>query len=140
MPKTSLLVLALSAFLLFSVSLVFLQNFQQHWLERTQRAARARLYLKTDICTNHKLRILLGPEATCAQKELELRVTPLYRAIFDTLEDYSLCGHRRCEAMVQWLVHWKWLFLAVANPVIDRGSFSVVGRRLQQVLDFPDPW
>ena len=118
MPKTSLVVLALGAFLCFSVGFVFLKNFQQHWMDRTERAARARLYLKTDVCTNHKLRIQMGPEATCAQKEMELRVTPLYRAIFDTLEDYSLCGHRRCEAMVQWVTHWKWLFLALGAVIL----------------------
>jgi hypothetical protein len=109
--------LALMGFLGFSVLLVFLQNFHGHWMEREQRAARARLYLQSDVCTNARLRIQLGPEATCAQKEMELRITPLNRAIFDVLEDFSLCGHRRCEAMVQWVLHWKWLFLGLAGLI-----------------------
>ena len=113
----STIVLAFTGFLLFSVLLMCFNNFHAHWLDRTQRAARARLYLKSDICTNARLRIQLGPEATCSQKEMELRIAPLNRAIFDVLEDYSLCGHRRCEAMVQWVVHWKWLFLAGAGLV-----------------------
>jgi hypothetical protein len=48
---------------------------------------------------------------------MELRITPLNRAIFDVLEDFSLCGHRRCEAMVQWVLHWKWLFLGLAGLI-----------------------
>lgn len=110
--------IALSAFLIFSLALMFFNNFHTHWVERAQRAKRARLYLDSDVCTNHRLRIQLGPEATCAQKEMELRVAPIHRAVFDTLEDYSLCGHRRCEAMVQWVLHWKWLFLALVAVVL----------------------
>ena len=117
--------IALSAFLIFSLALMFFNNFHTHWVERAQRAKRARLYLDSDVCTNHRLRIQLGPEATCAQKEMELRVAPIHRAVFDTLEDYSLCGHRRCEAMVQWVLHWKWLFLALVagRPVVLRPVF-----------------
>ena len=113
MPQKSVLFLAFTGFVFFSFLLMFFQGFHAHWMNRTERAARARLYLKTDVCTDHRLRIKLGPEATCAQKELELRLSPFHRAVFDTLEDYSLCGHRRCEAMLQWVMHWKWLFLAV---------------------------
>lgn len=109
-----MLVLLFGGFLIFSFALVFFQGFHGHWMDRTERASRARLYLNSEVCTDHRLRIKLGPEATCAQKELELRIAPFHRALFDTLEDYSLCGHKRCEAMAQWLLHWKWLFLAIA--------------------------
>ena len=118
MPEKSLLIAVLGGFLLFSFLLTFFQGFHGHWISRTERAARARLYLKSEVCTNARLRIQLGPEAMCAQKEHELRVQPFNRAIFDTLEDYSLCGHRRCEAMAQWAIAYKWLFLGAAAVLL----------------------
>ena len=118
MKQKSIFYVGVTTFLLFSFCFVALRGFHNHYIARTDKARRARLYLKSDVCTNHKLRIQLGPEAKCAQKEMELRVSPFHRAVYDSLEDYQLCGHKRCEAMVQFVQQWKWLFFGMLCVVL----------------------
>lgn len=134
---------AISVFVSMSFAFVFFRGFHHHWIARTDKARRAKLYLNSDVCRNHKLRIELGPEAACGQKEMELRVSPFHRAIYDSLEDWQLCGHKRCEAVVQFMVHWKFLFLGLVCVVLwfyvqaIMFSFQVDKMRNFQQLSLP---
>lgn len=86
------------------------RTYNEHYIERADHATSAKLYLESDVCQKAELRVQLGKWQKCAESKYELRVRPLVRALYDTLEDYSICGHKRCEALVTW-VHQNKIFL-----------------------------
>ena len=88
-----------------------IHTFHNHYLDRLDHAKKARIYLTTDVCQDHKKRVELGDWQKCTESEHELRIPAYIHSLYDTLQDYHLCGHNRCYALGQWFVHHKWLFI-----------------------------
>jgi hypothetical protein len=87
------------------------QKYNDHWYERSEHAASARLYLNSDVCKKSELRVQLGKWQQCAESRYELRISPSVRALYDVLEDFSICGHKRCEALASWIQTYKYFIL-----------------------------
>jgi|TARA_B100000963_G_scaffold169139_1_gene147007 hypothetical protein len=100
---------------LLSLLVTMLRSYNDHWIERSDHASSAELYLKSDVCQKAELRVQLGKWQRCAESKYELRVRPAVRALYDTLEDFSICGHKRCEALVTWFQHNKMFILVFAS-------------------------
>ena len=96
---------------LVSLCVSMLRTYNEHWIERAEYATSAKLYLESDVCQKAELRVQLGKWQRCAESKYELRVTPVVRALYDTLEDYSICGHKRCEALVTWVQQNKFFIV-----------------------------
>tara|TARA_A100001015_G_C14748502_1_gene616551 strand:+ start:129 stop:614 length:486 start_codon:yes stop_codon:yes gene_type:complete len=92
---------------------ILCKTFHNHYLERKLNHDRALLYLSSDVCKKAQLRIQLGTFARCTQSEQELAISPFLHSIYDCLEDYSICGHDKCSAMVQWINYNKFPLLGV---------------------------
>lgn len=92
-------------FLVVAVIVVLgaLKSFHHFYLQRLEQSKEAEAYLKSDTCSNHKLRVKVGKYQQCAQAEYELAISPWTRAMYDLLESYSICGQARCEALSYWL-------------------------------------
>ncbi len=97
---------------ILSISISILKTYNEHWIERADHALSAKRYLSSDVCQKAELRVQVGKWQQCAESKYELRVTPAVRALYDTLEDYSICGHKRCEALATWVQQNK-MFLIV---------------------------
>lgn len=97
---------------MISIAATVLRTYNEHWIERADHAASAKLYLESDVCQKAELRVQLGKWQKCAESKYELRVSPMIRALYDTLEDYSICGHKRCEALATWVQQNKLFLLA----------------------------
>ena len=103
----------LTLFIVFlSASISIVQRYHDHWLERSESAESARLYLKSDVCANSELRVQLGKWQRCAESRYELRISASVRALYDGLEDLSICGHKRCEALSTWVATYKYFIFA----------------------------
>lgn len=92
---------------------IFCKTFHNHYLERKLNHDRALLYLSSDVCNKAELRIQLGTFARCTQSEQELAISPILHSVYDTLEDYWICGHDKCSAVVQWIEYNKFPLLGV---------------------------
>ena len=89
------------------------KTYNEHWNERAESAKSAKLYLDSDVCTKSELRVQVGKWQQCAESKYELRVKPSVRALYDTLDDFSICGHKRCEALGIWLQSYKYFLIAI---------------------------
>ena len=106
----------LTLFIVFlSASISIVQRYHDHWLERSESAESARLYLQSDVCSKPELRVQLGKWQRCAESRYELRISPSVRALYDVLEDLSICGHKRCEALSTWITNYKYFIFAFLN-------------------------
>ena len=96
----------------FSIFINIVQTYNEHWSERAESAKSAEIYVKSDVCTKPELRVQVGKWQQCAESKYELRVKPSVRALYDTLEDFSICGHKRCEALAIWIQSYKYFLVA----------------------------
>ena len=74
-------------------------NFYDHYLQRARAYERAQTYLKTELCTNPRVKASLGEYNLCDQSERVMDKTPLMSAIFDTAEDIHICGNGYCSLL-----------------------------------------
>lgn len=95
-----------------SIAAQLARTYGEHWIERSDHAASARRYLESDVCQKAELRVQVGKWQKCAESKYELRLSPALRALYDTLEDFSICGHKRCEALSAWFHSWRYAILA----------------------------
>lgn len=95
-----------------SIFVHIVKIYHEHYHERAEYAKSAKLYLNSDVCKKAELRVKLGKWQRCAESKYELRLSPFLRALYDTLEDCSLCGHKRCEALVTWMQSYKYFIIA----------------------------
>ena len=74
-------------------------RFESHWSSREKKYNRALIYIKTDHCTDARLRAKLGDFSKCEECEEILRMTPFKAAFYDIMEDVNICGHGRCTIL-----------------------------------------
>ena len=84
-------------FLMFVISQ--LGNFHVHYKTRLRSYERAQTYLKTELCTNPRVKASLGEYNLCSQSEETLDNPPLFTAIVDTAEDIHICGNGYCSML-----------------------------------------
>ena len=89
------------------------KTFHGHYLQRKINHDRALLYLSSDVCNNAKLRIQLGSYARCSLSEKELSISPFLHSVYDLLEDYWICGHDKCSALMQWIIYNKLMLCGI---------------------------
>ena len=75
---------------LLSLLITMLRSYNDHWIERSDHAFSAELYLKSEVCQKAELKVQLGKWQRCAESKYELRVRPAVRALYDTLEIFDL--------------------------------------------------
>lgn len=68
--------------------------YRKHVLEHEQAA----LYLSSDVCT--KFSSKLGDYSKCEQSKHIVRMSPFVLAWYDFLEDMFICGHGRCQRLL----------------------------------------
>jgi hypothetical protein len=76
-----------------------LGNFHNHYRSRQRTYERAQSYLKTELCTNPRVKASLGEYNLCDRSEQIMDKPPLFTAIVDTAEDINLCGNGYCELL-----------------------------------------
>lgn len=85
------------SFIAFTISQ--LGNFHSHYHARLRTYERAQAYLKTELCTNPRVKASLGEYNLCDQSEQIMDKPPLFTAIVDTAEDIHICGNGYCEVL-----------------------------------------
>lgn len=102
------------AAVLFSAFFTSVRFYHDRYLFRTEEAKQASLYLKSDVCSNSKLRVQVSKYQDCSAAEMTLGISPSTRAIYDLLELYTFCGsnQKRCEALVFWFKENKFVIFA----------------------------
>mgnify|MGYP001193928637 FL=1 len=73
------------------------RNVHYYYEKRLQTYSRAKLYMQTDTCRNNDLRAKLGDYHRCVESEKIVKISPFVLAWYDFLEDWNVCGHKRCE-------------------------------------------
>jgi len=74
-------------------------NFHAHYRSRLRSYDRAQTYLKTELCTNPRVKASLGEFNMCDQSEEIMDKPPLFTAIVDTAEDIHICGNGYCSVL-----------------------------------------
>ena len=85
------------SFICFTISQI--GNFYDHYRQRARAYDRAQTYLKTEICSNARVKASLGEYNLCDQSEKVMDKTPLMAAVFDTAEDIHICGNGYCSLL-----------------------------------------
>ena len=102
---------SISALILFS-SISYIGHFHNYWSKRSKEYERATVFIKTETCTNPRVRATLGDFNLCDKSEEILTKTPLVAALYDVAEDLNICGHNRCSVLYVDVTKnlWKWVF------------------------------
>ncbi len=74
-------------------------TFYNHYHARQRAYSRAQAYLKTELCTNPRVKATLGEYNLCDRSEQIMDHPPLFTAIIDTAEDIHFCGNGYCELL-----------------------------------------
>lgn len=101
----------MSSLILFS-SVSYIGHFHNYWSKRSKEYERATVFIKTETCTNPRVRATLGDFNLCDKSEEILTKTPLVAALYDVAEDLNICGHNRCSVLYVDVTKnlWKWVF------------------------------
>lgn len=74
-------------------------NLHAHYRSRLRSYEKAQTYLKSDLCTNPRVKARLGEFNLCDQSEEIMDKPPLFTAIVDTAEDIHICGNGYCSVL-----------------------------------------
>lgn len=106
------------SFICFIISQI--GNFYDHYRHRERAYDRAQTYLKTEICTNPRVKASLGEYNLCDKSEKVMDKTPLMAAIFDTAEDIHICGNGYCSLLGHNITN------ALPQIIISMGIIAVI--------------
>lgn len=106
------------SFICFTISQI--GNFYDHYTHRARAYDRAQTYLKTELCTNPRVKASLGEYNLCDKSEKVMDKTPLMAAIFDTAEDIHICGNGYCSLLGHNITN------ALPQIIIAMGIISVI--------------
>ncbi len=105
------------SFICFTISQI--GNFYDHYTHRARAYDRAQTYLKTELCTNPRVKASL--ESTIYVTRVKVMdKTPLMAAIFDTAEDIHICGNGYCSLLGHNITN------ALPQIIIAMGIISVI--------------
>ena len=89
---------SISSLVLFS-TISYVGRFHTYWTDRSKAYERASVFIKTETCTNPRVRADLGEFNLCDRSELILSKEPFVAALYDVAEDLNICGHNRCTIL-----------------------------------------
>ena len=92
------LITTISSLILFS-SISYIGRFHTYWTNRTKDYNRASVFIKSETCTNPRVRASLGEFNLCDKSESILSKEPFVAALYDVAEDLNVCGHNRCTVL-----------------------------------------
>jgi len=95
-------------------------NFYDHYRQRSRAYDRAQTYLKTELCTNPRVKASLGEYNLCDQSERVMDKTPLMAAIFDSAEDIHICGNGYCSLLGHNITN------SLPQVIITMGIFALI--------------
>jgi len=124
---------SISSIIIFS-SISYIGYFHTYWTKHAKDYNRASIFIKTETCTNPRVRSTLGDFNLCDTSEEILTKTPMVAALYDVAEDLNVCGHNRCSILyvdVTKNLH-KWAFVIF---VISGFAFWVGIIDLKQMCD-----
>lgn len=106
---------SISSIILFT-TISYIGHFYSYWTMHSREYARAQVFIKTETCTNPRVRSQLGDFNLCDRSETILSQPPIVAALFDVARDLSICGHNRCS--VFYIDITKNLFKFVLGAVV----------------------
>lgn len=86
-------------FLSFSICMYIITqfgSFHNYWNKRMIEHKKANRFLKTETCTNPRVKADLGDFNLCTKSEEIISQSPFFKALYDVAEDNSLCGRGKC--------------------------------------------
>lgn len=92
------IITAISSLILFS-SISYIGHFHTYWTKRTKDYDRATVFIRSETCTNPRVRASLGEFNLCDKSETILSKEPFVAALYDVAEDLNVCGHNRCTVL-----------------------------------------
>ncbi len=106
---------SISSIILFT-TISYIGHFYSYWTTHSREYARAQVFIKTETCTNPRVRSQLGDFNLCDRSETILSQPPIVAALFDVARDLSICGNNRCS--VFYIDITKNLFKFVLGAVV----------------------
>ena len=92
------IITTISSLILFS-SISYIGHFHTYWTKRTKDYDRATVFIRSETCTNPRVRASLGEFNLCDKSETILSKEPFVAALYDVAEDLNVCGHNRCTVL-----------------------------------------
>ena len=92
------IITTISSLILFS-SISYIGHFHTYWAKRTKDYDRATVFIRSETCTNPRVRASLGEFNLCDKSETILSKEPFVAALYDVAEDLNVCGHNRCTVL-----------------------------------------
>lgn len=92
------IITAISSLILFS-SISYIGHFHTYWTKRTKDYDRATVFIRSETCTNPRVRASLGEFNLCDKSETILSKEPFVAALYDVAEDLNVCGYNRCTVL-----------------------------------------
>ncbi len=115
----SQLITAISSLILFS-TISYVGHFHTYWTNHTKDYNRATVFIRSETCTNPRVRASLGEFNLCDTSESILSKEPVVAALYDVAEDLNICGHNRCTVMYMDVTKnlYKWVIGIVLVAVV----------------------
>ena len=107
---------------IFFTLLASVGHFHTYYAKREKEYNRAMIFIKSETCTNPRVRSQLGDFNLCDISETILAKTPMQAAFYDLAEEWQIAYSKNL---------WKWVFGAIA--------VSFVGVWIG-IIDFKDAW
>lgn len=106
----SWLLTSVSSLILFS-TISYIGHFHNYWSKHSKAYERASVFIKTETCTNPRVRATLGEFNLCDESETILSKEPFIAALYDVAEDLNICGHNRCTILYMDVTKnlYKWI-------------------------------
>ena len=111
----SWIISSISSIILFT-TISYIGHFYTYWTEHSKEYTRASVFIKTETCTNPRVRSQLGDFNLCDRSETILSQPPIVAALFDVARDLSICGNNRCS--VFYIDITKNLFKVLVGAVV----------------------
>ncbi len=106
----SWLLTSISSLILFS-TISYIGHFHNYWRKHSKAYERASVFIKTETCTNPRVRATLGEFNLCDESESILSKEPFVSALYEVAEDLNICGHNRCTILYMDVTKnlYKWI-------------------------------
>lgn len=78
-----------------------IREYHMRYLHHRKEASRAEVYLDSQVCVDARVKANLDGFHRCEEAARILEISPWVAAWYDIVENWHVCGHGRCELLLE---------------------------------------
>ena len=118
------------------------REYHMRYLHHTKEVTKAEVYLNSQVCMDARVKANLGDFHKCDEAAHIVDISPWIAAWYDLIENWHVCGHGRCELLLEDITERvPWIIWTALAVVITLYYFQMrQNHQIQQMAQYHIPY